>query len=47
MLKDENEDGEIPEEVKKHMKVKYTDEKCPFCKSRIDEFGYCACGAPH
>ncbi len=39
------EDEEIPEEVRKHMDVKYTDEKCPFCNSRIDEFGYCACGA--
>ena len=19
-------------------------ERCPFCDSRIDEFGYCACG---
>jgi hypothetical protein len=41
MLKDE----EIPEEVIKHMNVKYSDERCPFCNSRIDEYGYCACGA--
>jgi hypothetical protein len=23
---------------------KYEQERCPFCDSRIDEFGYCACG---
>jgi hypothetical protein len=35
---------EVSDEVKK-MDAKYTDERCPFCNSRIDEFGYCACGA--
>jgi hypothetical protein len=25
-------------------KDKYEQERCPFCDSRIDEFGYCACG---
>ncbi len=39
------EEEEIPEEVIKHMNVKYFDERCPFCNSRIDEYGYCACGA--
>jgi hypothetical protein len=22
----------------------HEEERCPFCDSRIDEFGYCACG---
>jgi hypothetical protein len=22
----------------------YEEERCPFCDTRIDEFGYCACG---
>lgn len=39
-----SEEEEIPEEVKKHMNV-YTDERCPICNSRIDEYGFCACGA--
>lgn len=25
--------------------AEYTTEVCPFCNSRIDEFGLCACGA--
>ena len=36
---------ELDEEVSKHFNVKYTDEKCAFCDSRIDEFGFCACGS--
>ncbi|MEM3096308.1 MAG: hypothetical protein QXV62_04845 [Nitrososphaerota archaeon] len=24
--------------------VKYSEEICQFCKSRVDEFGFCACG---
>lgn len=36
---------EMNEDVKKHFDVKYTSEKCPFCDSRIDEFGFCACGS--
>ncbi|MGC8478873.1 MAG: hypothetical protein ACP5NE_03030 [Candidatus Micrarchaeia archaeon] len=30
---------------KKFYEAKYSDEICPICKSRIDELGYCACGA--
>ncbi len=45
-------DHGIPEEIDEHLRlygkdasdVKYG-ERCPFCDSRIDEFGYCACGA--
>lgn len=33
------------DEVAKHFKVKYTNEMCEFCGSRIDEFSMCACGA--
>ena len=22
----------------------YEEERCPFCDTRIDDFGYCACG---
>jgi hypothetical protein len=29
------------EEIKGHTEQ----ERCPFCDSRIDEFGYCACGS--
>ena len=38
-------EDELDEEVKKHFNVKYTNEKCVLCGSRIDEFGFCACGA--
>jgi hypothetical protein len=30
---------------KEYHEVKYHDTKCPICGSRIDEFGFCACGA--
>jgi len=30
---------------KKYHEVEYFDIKCPACNSRIDEFGFCACGA--
>ncbi|MEM3227581.1 MAG: hypothetical protein QXR58_00805 [Candidatus Micrarchaeaceae archaeon] len=30
---------------KAYHEAKYSDEICPICKSRIDELGYCACGA--
>lgn len=30
---------------KEYHEVKYHDIKCPICNSRIDEFGFCACGA--
>jgi len=36
---------EEEEEAKKKMDVKYLDIVCPLCLSRIDELGYCACGA--
>ncbi|MEM4311867.1 MAG: hypothetical protein QXX95_05705 [Nitrososphaerales archaeon] len=32
-------------EAKKKMDSKYSEETCPICGSRIDELGYCACGA--
>lgn len=38
------EDEEIAE-AEKQMDAKYSDERCPFCNSRIDEHGLCACGA--
>jgi hypothetical protein len=34
-----------PDEVAKQFNVKYTNERCQFYGSRIDEFGMCACGA--
>jgi hypothetical protein len=43
----------IPEEIDDHLRIfgKNAAEvdynmfgECPFCGSRIDEFGYCACG---
>jgi hypothetical protein len=36
---------EIEEELSRHLKARYSDEKCPLCGSRIDENGLCACGA--
>ena len=33
------------DEVEKHFRVKYSDETCPVCGNRIDEEGYCTCGA--
>ena len=30
---------------KEYHEVKYTDQICPICGSRIDENGMCACGA--
>jgi hypothetical protein len=30
---------------KAYHEAKYSDEICPICGSRIDELGYCACGA--
>ena len=39
------EQEEEVKEVKKHFNVKYSDEKCQFCDSRIDEYGFCACGS--
>jgi len=30
---------------KKAEDVFYSEQVCPFCNSRIDEFGYCACGS--
>lgn len=41
------EEFDTHEEVygKKGADVKYSDERCPICNSRIDELGYCACGA--
>jgi hypothetical protein len=35
----------VDEELAKKITAKYTDEICPICNSRIDEFGFCACGA--
>lgn len=29
----------------RNMEVKYFDEYCVLCGSRIDEFGFCACGS--
>ncbi|GBC69951.1 hypothetical protein HRbin01_01658 [archaeon HR01] len=29
---------------KKAEDVIYTEEVCPLCNTRVDEFGYCACG---
>jgi hypothetical protein len=43
----------IPEEINDHFRIFGKDPEdvdynsfgdCPFCNSRIDEFGYCACG---
>jgi hypothetical protein len=43
----------IPEEINDHLKIIGKDAEdvdydsfgeCPFCSSRIDEFGYCVCG---
>jgi hypothetical protein len=42
----------VPEEIDTHFKlfgkhaweVKYSD-RCPICGSRIDEYGFCACGS--
>jgi hypothetical protein len=31
--------GKVPEDVVYH------DERCPVCNTRIDEFGFCSCGA--
>jgi len=43
-----NAELELDEHVKAFKKkaedTKYTEEVCPVCNSRIDEFGYCACG---
>lgn len=36
---------ELDEEVQKQLNVKYTSEICILCNSRIDDYGYCACGA--
>jgi len=33
------------DEVEKHFRVKYSGETCPVCENRIDEAGYCTCGA--
>jgi len=30
---------------KRAEEVVYTDEICPICGSRVDEFGFCACEA--
>ena len=45
-------DEMVPEEIDTHFKlfgkhaweVKYSD-RCPICSSRIDEYGFCACGS--
>ena len=45
-------DWMVPEEIDTHFKlfgkhaweVKYSD-RCPICGSRIDEYGFCACGS--
>lgn len=45
-------DEMVPEEIDTHFKlfgkhaweVKYS-ERCPICGSRIDEYGFCACGS--
>ncbi|HEX7178690.1 MAG TPA: hypothetical protein VF220_03120 [Nitrososphaeraceae archaeon] len=42
----------IPDEINDHLEifgkpaedVDYNIGECPFCSSRVDEFGYCACG---
>lgn len=42
----------VPDEINDHLKlfgkepweVDYG-EKCPLCKSRIDEYGFCSCGS--
>ena len=43
----------IPDEINDHLKIfgKVAEDvdysifgECPFCSSRIDEYGYCACG---
>ena len=36
---------DLPAEVAEQMNVKYSDDRCPICNSRIDSLGYCACGA--
>jgi hypothetical protein len=30
---------------KEYHEVKYHAVRCPICNSRIDEYGFCACGA--
>lgn len=35
----------MDEEVRKHFDMKYSDNRCPFCGSRIDPLGLCACGS--
>ncbi len=44
---------DIPDEINDHIRIfgKPAEDvdynmlgECPFCSSRIDEFGYCACG---
>ena len=50
--KKKNGEDKIPEEIDDHFRlygkaasdVEYG-QRCPICNSRIDEFGYCACGA--
>ena len=45
-------DEMVPEEIDTHFKlfgkhaweVRYSD-RCPICGSRIDEYGFCACGS--
>ena len=52
MPKKEIDDEMVPEEIDTHFKlfgkhaweVKYSD-RCPICGSRIDEYGFCACGS--
>lgn len=49
---DQQQEEEIPEEIDEHLRlygkrawdVSYG-EKCQFCDSRIDEYGFCACGS--
>jgi iron-sulfur cluster repair protein YtfE (RIC family) len=35
----------LDEEVRKHFAMEYSDDRCPFCGSRIDPLGLCACGS--
>lgn len=43
----------VPREIDSHYEIygkhvweaEYTNERCPTCNRRIDDFGFCACGA--
>ncbi len=42
---DNKKDAHVKLYNKEFHEVNYLDVKCPLCNSRIDEYGYCACGA--